>query len=355
VADARIATKREVEMTHAETDERLERLEALVRRDPAGRGLISSEADRGVLCAGHLSGAVKSLVENPGPVAILTGFFIPHANPAAAETDGPPGAVTLGRVLSGLGHQVVLMTDEPCRGGLVASARAAGLDDVPLEVVPLAGASQWCHEFLSRRQQGDGLKHLVAIERVGPSHDLDSMTVQPREGAPPEAEFLERVPNETWGCCHNMRARVIDEWTADVSVLFDRLNEFCPGAVTIGIGDGGNEIGMGAVPWEELVARLPGDHSARIPCRIATDWNVLAGISNWGAWSLSAAVALFAGRVDLVEPLSLDWQYELVERLVAEGPGVDGPSGEAVVGVDGLSMDDYLVPWSGIRGELGLL
>jgi len=38
---------------------------------------------------------------------------------------------------------------------------------------------------------------------------------------------------------------------------------------------------------------------------------------------------------------------------VAEGPGVDGPSGQAVVGVDGLSIEDYLVPWSGIRSELG--
>ena len=70
MAGARIATKREVEMAHAETDERLERLEALVRRDPAGRGLISSEVDRGVLCAGHFTGAVNSLLENPGPLLL---------------------------------------------------------------------------------------------------------------------------------------------------------------------------------------------------------------------------------------------------------------------------------------------
>jgi hypothetical protein len=101
------------------------------------------------------------------------------------------------------------------------------------------------------------------------------------------------------------------------------------------------------------VARLPGDHSVRIPCRIATDWNLLAGISNWGAWSLAAAVAFAAGRVDVIEPLTPSWQHELVARLVAEGPGVDGPSGQAVVGVDGLSIEDYLVPWSGIRSELG--
>ena len=347
-------------MSQGDRDEWIGRLERLVRRDPAGRGLISSEAARGVLCAGHLAGAAESLVRASGPAAILTGFFIPHGDPAAAETDGPPGAVTLARVLIGLGREVVLVTDEPCEGALRASLIAAGLGEgegegeVELEVAPLIGSAGWCCDFLTRRRHGDGLDHLVAIERVGPSHGVDSLRAQARDGDPPEVEFLERVPAGSWGCCHNMRARVIDEWTADVSLLFDRLHEFCPDAVTIGIGDGGNEIGMGAVAWEELVARLPGEHSARIPCRIATDWNLLAGISNWGAWALAAVVAKEAERVDLIEPLSVEWQHDLVARMVAEGPGVDGPSGEAVVGVDGLSIDDYLVPWSGIRSELGM-
>ena len=57
--------------------------------------------------------------------------------------------------------------------------------------------------------------------------------------------------------------------------------------------------------------------------------------------------------ISVIEPLTSRWQHELVARMVAEGPGVDGPSGQAVVGVDGLSMEDYLVPWSGIRSELG--
>lgn len=337
-----------------EWEERVGRLESLVRRDPAARGLISSEAERGVLCEGHLSGAALSLSARRGPVAILTGFFIPHGEPPAAETDGPPGAVTLARVLQGLGREVVLVTDEPCAGGLRATAEAGGLGDLELAVVPLVGAESWCLEFLSRRRDAGGLDHLVAIERVGPSHGLDSMVAQSREGEPPAADFGQRVPEPSWGCCHNMRARVIDEWTADVSSLFDRLHEFCGEAVTVGIGDGGNEIGMGAVPWEELVARLPGEHSVQIPCRIATDWNLLAGISNWGGWALAAAVALAAGRIELIDPLTVEWQHELVSRMVADGPGVDGPSGRAVVGVDGLSIDDYLVPWRAIRGELGL-
>ena len=332
----------------------IEGLEALVRIDPAGRGLIASEAHRGVLCPGHLAGAAVSLAAVPTPVAILTGFFIPHGTPPAPETDGPPGAVTLARVLRDMGREVVLVTDEPCAGGLAVTAAAGGVGDLEIATVPLDDAPAWCADFLARRQNGDGLGHLVAIERVGPSHSDVSLASQPRESVVPLEDFQDRVPRDSWGCCHNMRATVIDAWTADVSILFDRLGDFCPEAVSIGIGDGGNEIGMGAVAWEELVARLPGDHSVRIPCRIATDWNLLAGISNWGAWALSAAVAASCGRNDVVGPLTETWQHKLVSEMVSSGQGVDGPSGEAVVGVDGLTIADYLAPWSGIRSLLGL-
>ncbi len=336
------------------SQETISRIEATVRRDPAGRGLIGTEPDRGILCDGHLASAAESLAKSPGRVAIVTGFFIPHGEPPAAETDGPPGAATLARLLVDLGHVVVLVPDEPCAGAMRVTAGSAGLGGIELAVAPLAGAPAWCEEFLARQERDGGLDHLVAIERVGPSHDRSSLVAQKRSGAPPVDRFLARVPEESWGHCHNMRARIIDEWTADIAKLFDALREICPRAVSIGIGDGGNEIGMGAVPWEELVARLPGEDSVRIPCRIATDWDLLAGISNWGAWGLAAAVAVLADRVESMSPLTSAWQRELVARMVADGSGVDGPSGQAVVGVDGLSIDDYLEPWEEIRGLLGL-
>ena len=330
----------------------IERLDHLVRRDPAGRGLIGTEQQRGPLCPGHLAGAAEGLGVAAGRVAIVTGFFIPHGEPPAAETDGPPGAVTLGRVLADLGHGVVLVTDEPCAQATRVTAAAAGLPIESVEVVPLQNSSEWCERFL-QSAAADSLTHLVAIERVGPSHDPVSIKEQAREGQAPVDDFQQRVPPSTWGCCHNMRGQVIDEWTADVAPLFDRLAEFCPEATSIGIGDGGNEIGMGSVPWEELVARLPGEHSSRIPCRIATDWTLVAGISNWGAWALSAAVAAGAGRADILQPLTVDWQRNLVEQMVADGPAVDGPTGKAVVGVDGLLIDDYLQIWQDIRETAG--
>ena len=333
-------------------NETVEEFDRLVRRDPAGRGLIGTEQQRGALCPGHLAAAAVELADSAGRVVIVTGFFIPHGEPPAAETDGPPGAVTLGRVLADLGHDVVLVTDEPCAGATRAAVLEAGLPGSCVEEAPLQGTADWCENFL-QRAAGSPLSHLVAIERVGPSHDPVSLQRQAREGSAPVELFEERVPRSSWGCCHNMRGEVIDEWTADISPLFDRLTEFSPEATSIGIGDGGNEIGMGSVPWEELVARLPGEHSLRIPCRIATDWTLVAGISNWGAWALSAAVAVCAGRPDVIEPLTGAWQRGLVERMVADGPAVDGPSGKAMVGVDGLPIEDYLHVWQEIREMLG--
>ena len=279
-------------------NEMIERLDHLVRRDPAGRGLIGTEQQRGPLCPGHLAGAAEGLGVAAGRVAIVTGFFIPHGEPPAAETDGPPGAVTLGRVLADLGHGVVLVTDEPCAQATRVTAAAAGLPIESVEVVPLQNSSEWCERFL-QFAAADSLTHLVAIERVGPSHDPVSIKEQAREGQAPVDDFQQRVP----------------PW-----------------------------------PW---VARLPGEHSSRIPCRIATDWTLVAGISNWGAWALSAAVAAGAGRADILQPLTVDWQRNLVEQMVADGPAVDGPTGKAVVGVDGLLIDDYLQIWQDIRETAG--
>ena len=56
--------------------------------------------------------------------------------------------------------------------------------------------------------------------------------------------------------------------------------------VTIGIGDGGNEIGMGKIPHETIVKNIP--NGDLIHCRVPTDHLIVAGVSNWGAYALAA-------------------------------------------------------------------
>ncbi len=98
-------------------------------------------------------------------------------------------------------------------------------------------------------------------------------------------------------------------------------------AVTaIGIGDGGNEIGMGKIPHETIVKNIP--NGDLIHCRVPTDHLIVAGVSNWGAYALAAGVFVLRGvkpPSDLFDP---DREREILEVMVREGPLVDGVTGQ---------------------------
>jgi len=330
----------------------IEQFEALIRRDPARRGLIGTEPEFGALCPGHLAAAAAHLAACGSHVAIVTGFFIPKAEPPCAETDGPLGAVLLASLLEASGIRATIVTDRHCWPAVVATVRAGGLraDQV------WAGTEQGeglAEEFF-RRGPGQQLSHLIAIERVGPSHTPQSLCQQRRAGVPPLDEFLQLVPPEHQNRCHNMRGEMIDEHTASLHVLFEQLDTYHPAAVSIGIGDGGNEIGMGSIPWEEISRRLEGERAKRIPCRIATRWNIIAGTSNWGGCALAAATLLLRGAVQQIAPYTREHQQQVLQTLVAEGCIVDGVTRRCECTVDGLPFLTYIQPWDGMRRLLGL-
>ena len=329
----------------------IDAIDALVRRDPARRGLISTEAQFGPLCPGHLAAAASHLAEQGRHIAIVTGFFVPSAQPPAAETDGPPATLLLALALESIGIETNVITDRKCMAAVGAAAEAS---NYPLEKllefpqdVPRAAADFYATGC------GKTLTHLISVERVGPSHTRESLERQIRSGAAPLRDFEARVPVESRDRCHNMRGVVIDEHTAETYRLFDELARHRPEAKTIGIGDGANEIGMGSIPWEDLACRLEGDLASRIPCRIATDWNIIAGTSNWGAYALAASVLAIRGRVDVLQPLDRKQQQRVLERMVARGPAVDGVTGRQEPTVDGLPFLTYIQPWEGIRRLLG--
>jgi hypothetical protein len=336
----------------------IDQIEALVRRDPARRGLISTEAQLGPLCPKHLAQAAESLGTTGRSVAIVTGFFVPDADFPCAETDGPPGAVVLATALESVGIRATLVTDEFCASAVQAAARAVG-GVVPVEVC--TDPTEWLNDF-AKSERGSQLTHLIAVERVGPSHDETSLASQPRSGPAPLTEFRAAVPPEHRDHCHNARGKLIDSTTAPLHLLYSQQaprqgqSEAQPGQSpkTIGIGDGGNEIGMGCIPWEDLTRRIGGDAAAWIPCRIATDWNLIAGTSNWGAFALAAATLFLMNRVEALQPLDEDFHRRLLEQMVAEGPAIDGMTRRREATVDGLPFATYIQSWLGIRRLLGL-
>lgn len=326
----------------------IEQMERLIRRDPARRGLLATPEIDSIFPLGQLELAAEDLARNCRHAWIVTGFYIPRAIPPSPESDGPPGALLLARILHDLGHSVEILTDPLCSRLLRETARLYGL---PIEMVREIPDS--AVEELYSHPPGD-LTHLIAIERVGPSHTLDSLIAQSRSGSAPVTEFERTVPIGSRDRCHNMRGDIIDAHTGHLHQLFTELPQGNPSLWTIGIGDGGNEIGMGRIPWETLAARLAVATSPKTICRIATDWNILAGTSNWGGYALAAAVALLRKRTDLLVPWGADREYEILSELVENRLAVDGVTREYQPTVDGLPFLAYIQPWSSIRQLLEL-
>ncbi|MGW4499461.1 glutamate cyclase domain-containing protein, partial [Micromonospora sp. NPDC004336] len=225
----------------------------------------------------------------------------------AAETDGPIGAVQIAAALRALGGRARLVTDAPC-APVVTAALTAAAPKVPLEVAPLQGYDAWA-DAAARRYAG--LSHLIACERVGPGVD---------------------------GRARNMRGEDIGAHTAPL----DRLYATGP-AFRVGIGDGGNELGMGRLP-ADVVGRVV-DRGERIRCVVGCDALLVGGTSNWAAAALVGALAVLRPDVpalrDLLHP---EWSYDVLTAIVLHAGAVDGIRRRAELSVDGLDWPAYAAP-----------
>ena len=173
--------------------------------------LILQQDKRGVaqlrphLPADFCTRAAQYVLDHPGGVAITTGFYILAAG--SPETDGPPGAIAIGRALEALGRRVSYVSDTyttPVLRGLLGPE--AQVEDFPIGDVE--ASRHWASDLLARIKPS----LLISIERCG------------------------RTAGDTY---LNMRAADITPFTARLDYLFDM------GIPSVGIGDGGNEIGMG--------------------------------------------------------------------------------------------------------------
>ncbi|MCA9102150.1 MAG: DUF4392 domain-containing protein, partial [Planctomycetales bacterium] len=268
----------------------------------------------------------------------------------AAETDGPPAALMLAELLAALGTHTVLVGDRHVRPVLETGLRHCRIAGVPIAVFPddvnsPDAADRWCRAVL-RGALGQRLTHLVAVERAGPSHTIDSVRRQANDEATVRC-FVASVPADDHDRCHNMRGEVIDRFTPPLHRLFELAAAESSPLATIGVGDGGNEIGMGSLPWRlfDELARRPADAAekvlSRVACRVATDTTIVAGTSNWGGFALALGVAALRGLSRTAVVDAVGHQRDLVERLVDQGGAVDGFSGRRRPLVDGLDTTKH--------------
>lgn len=240
----------------------------------------------------------------PTRALVVTGFYIPKAKVPAAETDGPLGAIEVCMALRAIGGDAWLVSDECCAPVI----RPAAEEQMPAEHVLIAPTESgafdgWMNGVIDLAKR-ERISTIIYIERVGPS----------RDGHP-----------------RNMRGIDITEWTAPLSRLTQmRLH-------TIGVGDGGNEVGMGRVADYAIEGVV--DHGEDIACTVPTDELIVSGTSNWGAHALVCAMRAMG--LSQVEPyMDVAWHRRTLDSIVAHG-GLDGVHMTNVPTVDGLEPDRY--------------
>jgi len=286
-------------------------LRSLTLPAPERRLLLRLHALARRLQGGPLAGhAAALLAQIPEEAVILlaSGAGAPPHLPAG-ETDGPPGVIFLARALRHLRRaRPVLLTEGRMRAPLEAAAAAANLA-APVEGLPEGPASPGAaDEMLARHRPAA----LVVVEKLG--------------------------ENER-GVIHDMRGADVGASHASLAPLVAAAKG--AGALTVAIGDRGNEVGFGLV-----VGSLPATALRRRRCAcpcggtilssVATEALVVAATSNWGAYAVTAALALLAGRQDLLpDPVV---EAAVREACVAAGAR-DGVTREAVPTVDGTSPE----------------
>lgn len=252
-------------------------------------------------------------------VIYCTGAGTPPVLPEG-ETDGPTGTAAIARAVHlGLGGRPVYVSEKFYWRPVEAAFRAAGIMAAPFEFSSQLGYKV---AFMDFPDDKDPVGHAKRI--------LD--TVQPSA-----VIGVEKTGPNVAGVIHSASGEA-KAGNARIDHLFRLARE--GGAVTLGIGDWGNEIGMGCVA-DAVRANQP--YGTRCLCACGkgiadvteTDAMVISNIANWGAYGVAAALAVLAENADVFH------DAEMERRMVldcARAGAADGRTRMSDGGVDGTSL-----------------
>ena len=274
-------------------------VERIIKNDAGGRGLgdITRSLD--------LARAAEELYGGDR-ILIVTGFCI--AETLCGETDGPLGTVALAWALEKLGKEVMILTDGYSKHIINACAGYLGLR-ARQTLMPYTDSEDFCSELLDSFKPS----HIVSIERPGKAKD---------------------------GRFYSMKGTDLTHLVPDSDSLLKCAKQ--REIVTIAVGDGGNELGMGKV--RDLVVKFL-DVGETIAAVTEADYLIVSGVSNWGAHGLVAMLSILVGRMLLQDEFT---EKALIEKMVEAG-AVDGCSKRREPTVDGLSLEHNIEILSSLR------
>jgi len=285
---------------------------SVLSKEPVMHGLYRAARS---LCGEPLVyGAARRLMEaldGGGRVLFATGFVVPPF--LRLETDGPLGVAVLGRALAlGLRANPVVVVEPDGVGAMETVMAASGLAlardveetrDVPHKsaVLPFPVDPEEARREAARLLDDIEPRAVIAVEK--PSRNAH-------------------------GRYHNGMGVDITDVTAKADFLVDEARR--RGILTIGYGDGGNEIGMGNIA-DTVRALVPGGD--KVTAVTEVDHLVVTACSTWGAYGTAACLAGMLGRPEVFHDEQLD--LRLTDACARAGI-VDPFSGLAEGWLDGV-------------------
>ena len=263
-------------------------------------------------------------------VLILTGFVVPPW--LRAEHDGPAGAVTLARALNlALDAVPVIAGEGQVIERLDPLARACGF-----EVAPYEEAKAFPRRIaFSELPLSDDAAREWAVRILDETKPSVIVTVE------------KASPNEK-GVYHSGVGYDMTAVAGKVQYVMAEAAD--RGIFTIGIGDGGNEVGMGCIK-ETVKKVLPAATNCGCPCGagthsdIATDLLMVAMVSNWGAYAIEAMLAIAKEKTEIMHDRVLEdrvFNAAVSAGLIDPAAGFAMDSGDAVHKSVHLAVVDIL-------------
>ncbi len=277
-----------------------------------------------------LEGLVEAQTEGRA-VLLVTGASGKHFLPEVGETDGPLGTVVLARTIArGLCSLPVILTDSEQLDSTKALAKTIGLRVTEIEKA-------------KKDQELSIFPNSVVVKSFPKDHDDARREAGALISAlkPVAAIAIERSGFNSKRHYHTSHGIQVD-WKAKMDYLFYKCQE--ERILTIGIGDGGNEIGMGKL--SDFISKA---HKYGLKCQCScnsgvvstteTDLTIVSTVANWGAYAFSNALAAHLQRRDLLHDRSLE---EALLNAAIQAGFVDAKSGFGIPSVDGVSLEPNL-------------
>ena len=271
----------------------------------------------------HAADSLLKRVAKETTVIISTGFVLRPFFPLG-ETDGPPGAVALAHsIIRGIGARVIFLAEKEVMDVLKAACIAAGLSVYEREDFgTIPGAiliRDFPYEVDEAVREGERI-----LKAWNPSAVIT-------------VEKMGRNPKDIY---HTARGSDMGSQVAKVDYLVEAAQK--RGILTIGIGDLGNEIGLGAVG--DVVRKAIGPAVERCKCgcgggivtKIGADFPIMATMSNWGSYGVAACLAGILEKPAIFH--SPEIEGRVIEACVRAGAR-DGATVSPSLSSDGVSLE----------------